>query len=109
MPEKRLIAHYLLKDGEVCALGAVGHKRGVDLEKLDPEDHATLSDVFNIAYQLVQEVEFLNDDDYYYSDPTTPEKRWERMRKWAASKINPVPDDDQLATAPGGGERHGRA
>ncbi len=41
MPDKRLIAHELeTDDGEVCALGAVGKLRQMQLSSLDPEDYA---------------------------------------------------------------------
>jgi hypothetical protein len=93
MPEKRLIADDLQRDGEVCALGAVGKKRGIELEGLDPVDHATLEEKFNIAYQLVQEIEFMNDD---WRGHEAPEQRWERMRRWAANNINPVEVEPSL-------------
>jgi hypothetical protein len=48
MPDKRLIAHELRKNGEVCALGSVGAARGLDLEALDPEDFSTLWAVDNL-------------------------------------------------------------
>lgn len=87
MPEKCLIPHELRKDGEVCALGSVGVKRGILLEELDPEDHDKLSDVFGIARQLVMEIEYLNDADR----DTTPEQRWKGMRAWAQSNITVLP------------------
>ena len=83
MPEKQLIAHELRQDGAVCALGCLGAARGVALEEIDPEDHETLSRMFNIARQLVQEVEWINDESGDY----TPEKRWRRVRDWAARNI----------------------
>jgi hypothetical protein len=84
MPEKRLIAHELRQDGEVCALGSVGVKRGVELEKLDPVDYDTIAGVFGIAHQLVQEIEWINDEGRYYK---TPEERWQYMRAWAAENL----------------------
>jgi hypothetical protein len=38
LPDKRLIARELEKDGEVCAIGSVGKARGIDLSTVDPED-----------------------------------------------------------------------
>lgn len=89
LPEKKLIRDDLIHaDGAVCALGAVGVKRGVaGLELLDPEDHQTLSGVFDIAHQLVQEVEWMNDEGAWND---TPETRWQRMRRWAESCLVPV-------------------
>lgn len=89
MPEKKLIAHDLRKGGEVCAIGSLGAKRGVELEKIDPYDHATLSGVFNIAEPLVQEIEWENDDGGSWDE--TPEKRWQRMRQWVAANLKDEP------------------
>lgn len=88
MPVKRLIANDLRKDGEVCALGSVGAKRGIDLEGLDPEDYDTLANVFGIANQLVQEIEYMNDDAEWND---TPEKRWQRIHSWATSHLKASP------------------
>jgi hypothetical protein len=87
MPEKRLIANELRRDGEVCALGAVGARRGVDLEALDPEDYDTLAGVFGVARPLIQEIEFENDEAGYYGD--THSTRWQRVRDWALHNIKP--------------------
>lgn len=39
LPEKKLIADELATaDGAVCAIGAVGRNRGIDMENIDPED-----------------------------------------------------------------------
>lgn len=84
LPEKRLILHELYAGGQVCALGSLGVKRGVEMESLDPEDYNTLGNVFEIAHQLVQEIEWVNDDAYYNA---TPEQRWEHMRAWIVSLI----------------------
>lgn len=86
MPEKRLIANTLRKDGEVCALGCVGAKRGLALETLDPYDYSTLAGKFGIAEPLVRELEFVNDDPWEYRE-VTPERRWQIVRGWAASQI----------------------
>lgn len=87
MPEKRLIAYDLQDKGNVCAIGAVGVKRGVDMSALDPHDPETLSGVFGIAHQIVREIEYMNDEAWY---DEKPEHRWSRMREWAASKITPT-------------------
>src|ERR1019366_9114062 len=84
MPDKRLIAEELQQGGEVCALGSVGAKRGIDMANLDPEDYDTLSGVFDIAAPLVQEIEYMNDESGW---APTPEKRWELMRAWALQNI----------------------
>jgi hypothetical protein len=90
MPEKRLIAEALRADGEVCALGSIGAKRGVDLESLDPEDYDKLANVFGIAHQLVQEIEWINDEASYYV-AKTPEDRWAYVRAWVVKNIKGEP------------------
>lgn len=87
MPVKRLIEHELQQGGDVCALGSVGVRRGVDLTKLDPYDHKGLSSVFGIAPQLIKEIEWENDDGDWRL--ASPEQRWQRMRDWAANNLLP--------------------
>lgn len=84
MPEKRLIAHDLEKDGNVCAIGSVGVRRGVDMSNLDPDDPETIAATFGIAHQLVREIEFENDEVGWSDDP---EHRWQRMRNWAVENL----------------------
>jgi hypothetical protein len=86
MPEKRLIPYELEENGEVCALGALGRARGIDMSKLDPEEPEQVAAVFDIAPQLAQETVFMNDE---YFDHCTPEQRWEKMRKWTEAQIRP--------------------
>lgn len=87
LPVKRLIGNDLRAAGEVCALGCVGAARGIELEKLDPEDYDKLAETFGIAQQLVREVEWINDEAGSYTE--TPEVRWERVREWVARHIKP--------------------
>jgi hypothetical protein len=84
MPEKRLIATELQLGGEVCAIGSVGVRRGMDMSGLDPEDPDTIAATFGIAHQLVSEIEFMNDEAYF---GTSPEGRWQFMRAWAAENL----------------------
>jgi hypothetical protein len=101
----------------VCAIGAVGVKRGVDMSWHDPEqaedDPALVNDKlaadFDIAHQLAAEVQYVNDEcgtgrrvplprvvgpgrstawEYTYL-PETPEERWARVRAWAVSQLHP--------------------
>lgn len=87
MPEKRLIANELVEAGEVCAIGSVGAKRGIDMSKIDPQDADSVAKAFGIARALAAEIEFVNDDDYAYNKKETPEQRWERVRKWVAEYL----------------------
>lgn len=92
MPEKKLIAHDL-KDatGQVCTLGAICVARGLDTDKLDPENHKQLGGTFNIARQLVAAIEYENDE---MAQRAPPEARWQRMRDWVASQIAPGASDN---------------
>lgn len=93
LPQHALIYHELRSGNGVCALGAVGAKRGVNLESLDPDDADTLSGVFGIAHQLVREIEYENDEGFYgaYREVETPEHRWQRIRDWAVKHIRNEP------------------
>ena len=85
MPVKELIAHELVKQGNFCALGVVGQKRGIALESIDPEDHRTVAKQFNIANAMAQEIVFVNDEAAW--DDETPQLRWSRMRRWVDINI----------------------
>jgi hypothetical protein len=88
MPEKRLIEEELVsEDGEVCALGCLGRAKQIpDLDSIDPEDHDCLAKTFDVASCLIQEIEYENDEGGWKE---TPEKRWDRMRKWCDRHIKP--------------------
>lgn len=84
MPEKRLIANDLKRDGEFCALGVVGAARGIDLDALDPEEPEDVAAALDIACPLAKEIAFMNDD---WGELDTPEQRWERMRRWVDNNL----------------------
>jgi hypothetical protein len=84
MPERRLITENLQRGGEVCALGSVGVKRGVDMSDLDPYDFDSLSGLFGVSAPLIQEIEWMNDDANWRA---SPEVRWQQMRDWAVENI----------------------
>lgn len=84
MPEKRLIAHELQLGGNVCAIGSVGLQRGIDMSKLDPADYDGIAGAFGIAYQLVCEIEFMNDEAHWGA---SPEVRWRHVRSWAVENL----------------------
>jgi hypothetical protein len=95
MPEKFLVAGELeTKDGDVCALGALGKARGLDMQQnLDPGEPEEVAAAFDIAPQLAQEIVFMNDEHLNY---VGGEQRWERMRAWVASLIqSPAPQAGQ--------------
>lgn len=85
MPDKRLITEDLVRDGEVCALGAVAIQRGIpNIGEFDPEDHDALAKLMNVASCLIQEIEYENDEGRWRG---TPEQRWDWMRKWCDKNI----------------------
>lgn len=89
MPVKQLVASEL-EDGDlVCAVGAVGRARGVDMSTLNPEDYEGVADKFGIARAMAQEIFFLNDE---YTPSETPEQRYASMYGWAKSMLDPAYD-----------------
>lgn len=88
LPEKRLITDSLIKDGAVCAIGAVGLARGINMADLDPEDAHAVAETFGIAPRMAREIAFENDElgGAYWVDET-PETRWRRMRAWACRNL----------------------
>jgi hypothetical protein len=84
MPVKRLIPNELHANGEVCALGAVGLKRGLDMSDIDPQDYEYVAAQFDIAEPLAREIVYRNDE---YWEGVTPEERHARMLAWARSKL----------------------
>jgi hypothetical protein len=105
MPVKRLISHelregpkvYVARDGQVidrayvrgdvCALGSLGARRGMEMDDLDPEDPDTIAERFGVAHQLVREIEWMNDEGFW----GTPEELWVKMRHWVASQVKASP------------------
>lgn len=90
MPEKKLIILELQnQDGEVCALGAVGVARGIDMKGIDAEEPHEVADAFDIAVALACEIAYINDESWR---PLTPKQRWHRVRVWVAENIRkPAP------------------
>jgi len=86
MPVKELIAEELetVDTGEVCAIGCLGKKRGVDMKALDPQEPDAVAKVFDIAPCLAQEIVYENDEGAWRE---TPAERWTRMRKWVQKQI----------------------
>ncbi len=103
MPIKRLVAneletpdlvpcsHWGLYEAEsVCAIGAVGKVRGVDMKAIDPDDYSTVAGKFGIAEPMAQEIVWINDEAGNYRE--TPEDRFIRVRHWVAIQIRePAP------------------
>jgi hypothetical protein len=85
LPEKCLVDSALEQDGAVCAIGAVGKARGVDMSTIDPEDYHTVAGKFGIAEAMAREIVYENDEAPL--DNETPEQRFARMRRWIESEI----------------------
>jgi hypothetical protein len=103
LPDKRLIAGHMEKDGCVCATGALGKARGVDMTAIDKlveaeDDYDSdlvgyaVARAFDIAQPLAREVLFMNDEGSWYWVPESDEQRYERMVKWVKSKIRERPN-----------------
>lgn len=104
MPEKRLVDGELEADGQFCALGVVGHARGLNLASIDTYDTESLSGTFNIAEAMAREIMYMNDEavtafEYVRTGDPYPnewkrievadsgEKRWRIVRDWVAASI----------------------
>jgi hypothetical protein len=95
LPDKRLIADHMERDGCVCATGALGKARGVDMTQIDKfidaedddEDVVAywVAEAFDIASPLAREVLYMNDEGFFGVE--TDEQRYERMVGWVKSKI----------------------
>lgn len=107
MPVKELIAQsFKVEDGAVCALGAVGARRGLDMTKHnsadddydDGEGAASAAHELGIAEAMAREIVWTNDEGsrgYRTEDgkwrDERPDERWARVRMWVWRKI--LPDD----------------
>lgn len=72
------------REGDVCALGALGRVRGLDMTDLDPDEPEGVAAAFDIASPLAREIVYMNDEG---ACNETPEQRWQRMRNWVARQI----------------------
>ncbi len=100
MPVKELIGHDLVREApafippefaipSVCALGAVGWRRGIELKALDPEDYSTVAKTFGVSEALVREIEYHNDGGEW--EDWCPAGRWRYMRDWVLQNLRVVP------------------
>lgn len=94
LPVKELTCDVLQEnaDGPVCALGAVGRKRGIDMSEIDPDNRSDVASTFGIAEALAAEIMFENDDDFgfcYYAKPPEDQavKRYVRVRNWVIENL----------------------
>lgn len=93
LPDRRLVANSFAEpdSGHVCALGAVGKARGMNLAdfEYDPDDddldRRRVADSFGIAFSLACEVMYENDEGNFHDE--TPEHRFARMRRWIERQL----------------------
>lgn len=86
LPKQELAAHSLqTEDGSFCLLGAVGRARGLDMSVLDPDDIETVAAAFGVAEAMAREIVFMNDEGSLFGE--TPERRFERMRRWVSERV----------------------
>lgn len=88
LPQPKLVTGALEADGAVCAIGAVGKRRGIDMSGIDPEDYERVALTFGITTPLAQEIMWMNDEGFYRE---TPEERFACMRKWTDKHIRKPP------------------
>ncbi len=86
LPQKRLVSFELERDGDVCAIGAVGRTRGVPMGEIDPEDHEQVAGTFDIAHAMACEIMWINDEGRWGWNET-PETRFKRVREWVAKEL----------------------
>jgi hypothetical protein len=88
LPDKRLIAGSMEKDGRFCAIGALGKARGVDMSDIDRmienENDEQVGEevafIFGIAEALAREIMWVNDEAGLYNE--TDEQRYQRVVRW---------------------------
>lgn len=97
LPKKLLIRGTLNMGGEVCALGAVGLKRGIDMTVIDSRNHRKVAEIFGISAMLAREIAYWNDlgvdacfvgstDNGEFSEATA-DKRFRIVRAWVVAQL----------------------
>jgi hypothetical protein len=97
LPEKRLTLDSLQRHGglTVCALGAVGRARGMNLESLENKETDDVAEAFGIAPAMAKEITYVNDEVPLFQRTTSTwkepndEERFTLVRKWALEHLLP--------------------
>jgi hypothetical protein len=85
---QRLIGESLENEhGEVCALGAVGRARGLDLKSVDYEDPEAVAKFFGINEKLAQEIMWVNDEHIHRNNAPAMAQRYHDVREWVLGHI----------------------
>lgn len=86
MPAKKLARGNLITPEGRCALGVVGHARGMQyLERIQEYERREIAAEFGIAESLAAEIMFENDEWWKWNE--SPQARYQRMREWASRHI----------------------
>jgi hypothetical protein len=86
LPGKFLIAGELINEqGACCAIGAVCRARNLDVSGLDYDEPESVGKAIGVARSMAAEIAYMNDE--WAGLDEAPAQRWERMRKWVASKL----------------------
>ena len=65
MPEKVLVAGELqAENGCHCTLGVIGHKRGLDVAKMDIDDYDAIAASLGVNAKIAQEIMWENDETF---------------------------------------------
>lgn len=97
MPVHELAAQSFTRGGEVCALGSVMLKRGLDasaIEMVEDDDESEpvyeeAAAMLKIAPCMAAQIMYANDEGSYTE---TPAQRWARMRRWVERRIDEARD-----------------
>lgn len=81
----------VVRIGEVCAMGAVGRARQIDMSKVDPHELESVANLFGISDALAREIAYVNDEDWWHGTQDTPETRFERVRAWVVKHLAAEP------------------
>jgi hypothetical protein len=90
LPTHELTTGKLDEGANVCALGAVGRKRGIDMQQVDPNDNENVATLFGIPLALACEIMWENDEGGGGWRYETKRQRFERVKKWIESHLLPV-------------------
>ena len=83
LPNKWLIEEQLVaEEGDCCAIGAVCKARGIDTAGMDGDGMECVAERLGVPWPLAAEIVDRND-----GFRETPERRWQRMRRWVDRHI----------------------
>lgn len=91
-PRKRLVMGAMQRDGDACALGAIGVRRGIEWKRLDIRDYDAIGRAFGISALLAEHIIYWNDTGMDLcllglDRALTPEERFSLMRAWIVARL----------------------